>query len=171
MIMMPLINSPKSGQRSQNPGLKEGMKLDWHQRLLSDLTRVGPSKPVGYLPLSAFGKLPIDKKKTIDSLREKGLTVVVLRRSRVASASIYVYDKHTLQPLLDGSRSMLESHGWPDKAAGYIEALHTDRAWDPLLYNFVAMTFGDKRRIKRPFCSIVPLREKAAGIYPYRVMQ
>ena len=140
------------------------MKLDRHQKLLSDLTCVGPSKPVGYLPLSTFAKLPIDQKETIGSLRKRGLTVTVLGRSRFASASIYVYDKPALQALLDKASPMLESHGWPYEAAGYIKALHTDRAYDPPLYNFVAMTFGDKTRIRRPLCSVTPVREKLAGL-------
>lgn len=79
--------------------------------ILNDLLHVGPSKPLGYLPLGEVR----DPEGVRGHLEKKGLQVIVLNQadSHVAGGAMVAYDKKALGKLLSSRKDVLLKNKWP----------------------------------------------------------
>lgn len=79
---------------------------------MNDLERVGPHKPLGYLPLDTVK----DPDGTRRALESRGMSVIVLNqvKSNVASGAMVAYDPKALGRLLKSRRSLLAKSKWPE---------------------------------------------------------
>ena len=113
------------------------------EELLSDLLKVGPDKPVGYLPLSTLESMEVDIDNLSNELRKKGLVVKRLstQESRVASGALYVYDREALRQLLYESRYILAMHEWPLDPDEFVLHLKVLAPRGPL-HDLISRAFG-----------------------------
>lgn len=113
---------------------------------LRDLTRVGPLKPVGYMPIR-FLEL---RGHRIDDLRAqfeaRGLKTCVTDpvTSGTWSGALYVYDEPALNAFLRERSDMLAEAGWPVEAEAFVKKLDADTAPSPSpLFDLIADAFAD----------------------------
>jgi ATP dependent DNA ligase C terminal region/ATP dependent DNA ligase domain len=117
---------------------------------LQDLLRVGPHKPLGYLPIETVEKWIPDFYEFKNSLKDKGLEVIVLSHaeSNVGSGALVAYDKSALKAVLDKNKDILQREGWPfdpDKFVLYHFQHVAYRDKDPELFNIIADCYADNR--------------------------
>ena len=118
--------------------------------LLSDLLRVGPEKPLGYLPLATIERCGPLGQTIRATLESKGLHVQVFEPDAcfVGSGAMFVADLTALQQLLDedeGSKTLHDS-GWTPKARAFIYAVatvHVDMHRNFDLYRLIGLAFAD----------------------------
>jgi len=107
-----------------------------------DLTRVGPDKPLGYLPLDTLDD-PDGLKCMLES---RGLEVLVLDEaaSHVRSGAMVAYDHRALGELLRAGSCVLENSGWPVDARAFALYQMTHNApFRTALYDLVADAYAD----------------------------
>jgi hypothetical protein len=114
---------------------------------LNDLFWVGPSKPLGYLPISTIK----DEGKSVRDIMEwagnVGIRCVAFTEfeSRVSSGAVYVWHESALQALLDSNRDILTRTEWPIIANDFVSQVVTENARDPALYELIGVAFNDFR--------------------------
>ena len=111
---------------------------DKHASVLCDLTRVGPTKALGYLPLQTISRfLGLDVEAVIADARSRGLAVLMLGPEEccIKSGALYVYDPVALNAVLHTSGSTLALVGFPTSPESFIRTIAHD--WldpdDPLM--------------------------------------
>ena len=115
--------------------------------LLNDLRKVGPEKPIGYLPLSTLTEIcHVDPKVMEEELKKQGLKILILtgEETRVVSGALYVYSEESLSQFLKEREAILKKAGWPITPDSFIRHLkfYADRKTD--LFDLIADAFGDK---------------------------
>jgi hypothetical protein len=108
----------------------------------NDLIRVGPRKPVGYMPLKELDDLDGVRK----DLESRGLSVVVMddRECNIESGAMVAYDRDALGSLLKSHRSILAKSQWPDDPDSFIRHHMIHNApFRTKLYDLVADAYGD----------------------------
>ena len=130
--------------------------LERKDEFLEKFYRVGPDKPVSYLPVQTLQEIGA---ANINELRQefesKGLAVRLLsdKESGVGSGALYVYDKNALGLLLEKNSGILERESWPTDPDTFIDHLvYTAR--DPDLYRVIEDAFGDTKSQKNNYGSI-----------------
>ena len=135
------------GRGSKTRGLSPDQKA-----ILSSLTGVGPSKPIGYLPLYTVRDfLKIDPQALVESVVMEGLSATLFEASDccIKSGALYVYDSHALQQVLNASRSVLSQHGWPIDSEGFVARVAGEWIEEPTaLLDVIDRAFGDTTRSK-----------------------
>jgi hypothetical protein len=84
--------------------------------ILSQLTQVGPAKPVGYLPLYTITDLlQMNPHVLADEASASGRSVALFGPDQccIKSGALYVFDRQSLQTLMQSSTSLLLANGWP----------------------------------------------------------
>ncbi len=115
-------------------------------KYLNDLLRVGPDKPLGYLPLNTIREEckvnPLDVAKY---LKRRGLEIKAWKQSfcKVWSGALFVYDRESLQKLLDQHSGILIEANWPSQADDFVVQVATTLAKSPALFDLVATAFAD----------------------------
>jgi hypothetical protein len=115
-------------------------------QILQDLRGVGPSKPLGYLPLDSItydcAMRVQDLKK---ELEDSGLKVLELRApdTEIESGALYAYDDQALRDLLMRNRDILAAENWPTEPEAFILKLKTWIDTKTPLYDIIADAFGD----------------------------
>jgi hypothetical protein len=114
---------------------------------LSDLYRVGPDKPIGYLPLSTIKKAGAEPRRLYKEMKGRGLSAHLFSEgeSQVCSGALYVWDVHSLQKLLDINTDILDAAGWPRAAEEFVKRVVVDFAEYGSIYELVGVAFADKR--------------------------
>lgn len=121
-----------------------GQKIE---NLLDDLRRVGPGKPLGYLPLSTLmEKCHIDPKAMREELENKGLKVMILTggETGVGSGALFAYDEESLKKFLEEKAAILKKAGWPTNPESFIRHLRISADKKTDLFDLIADAFGDK---------------------------
>lgn len=112
----------------------------------NDLQRVGPDKPLSYLPASTLIKSNgEDPLQVIQLAREKGFFATAISKKDNSDATIVVADTQSLSKLLEERKSVLEFHGWPTEIDAFIKRILTQNAPEKTdLFDLIADAFGDK---------------------------
>ena len=88
---------------------------------LSDLTRVGPTKPMGYLPIETIRTRGSDPEVLLHDLKAAGLSAVLLPFGECHigfEGALYAWHDETLKALLDSHREALD--GWPSEPRAFV---------------------------------------------------
>lgn len=99
---------------------------------LRDLRRVGPSKPVGYLPLYTIRNFAhLSPEIVAAQATAKGLTAIAFgpKRCCIKSGALYVYDPGALAQLLLAHADVLDANNFPLDPARFVA--HIARTWFP----------------------------------------
>ncbi len=110
----------------------EGMAAEVPAHVLESLTRVGPEKAVGYLPLSTVQNLlELDVDDVIAGAIARGLKALRLEEGDccVRSGALYLYDPAALERVLGLAETTLMELGFPIDAEGFVRAIARD--WLP----------------------------------------
>jgi hypothetical protein len=118
----------------------------------SDLTSVGPTKPLGNYPLDALQFKGLDPEEIVARLRRKrGVTAYIAAATDTRRDVITVYDQEALQAVLDrkGNSEILRDAGWPQEATAF--AKRTDAEWadyatQPALCGVIADAFSGQEQ-------------------------
>jgi hypothetical protein len=84
--------------------------------ILRSLTQVGPAKPIGYLPLRTIRDvLQMDPHALAHQAEANGLSAVLFGPDQccIKSGALYVFDRRSLETLMQSSRSILSGNRWP----------------------------------------------------------
>lgn len=113
---------------------------------IDDLDRVGPGKPLGYLPVSTVIKLGFDVTALMLKYAGKGLRTFVVSQedSNVSSGALYVFDREALARLLESRRQVLVDAGWPTDPESFVLRLKETADRKTALYDLIADAFADK---------------------------
>lgn len=124
---------------------------------LTDLTLVGPKKPMGYLPLPRIVIAGADPKVLEASLRDRGLETRWYEetdsskmgpgQSTTSGGALYAFDNKALQAVLDKNLVVLNKYGWPIESSAFVEKVANYTAEPPELWNVVAKAFGNPDRL------------------------
>jgi 8-oxo-dGTP pyrophosphatase MutT (NUDIX family) len=116
-------------------------------RILSEHTNVGPSKPISYLPISTIERLlkmtVADYARLIE--RAGGSSVVFAETETcIKSGAVYGYSKVDLAYVLVRNASLLAEHSWPQESAEFVTKVAQE--WldeDSPLKRVIDAAFGD----------------------------
>ncbi|MGX1789199.1 hypothetical protein ACWIGM_20800 [Bosea sp. NPDC055332] len=92
--------------------------------ILESLTQVGPSKPIGYLPLNTIRSiLNLSVQELIDDARKRGIAAIELspRNCCINSGALYFYDSTALIRLLDAEAGLLCQNNCPRTPREFVE--------------------------------------------------
>lgn len=126
---------------------KPNLSMEDRERLLCDLTQVGLSKPVGYLPLYTIRDLlKLAPEDIAADLNTRGLSTVQFSTATccIKSGALYVYHKQALTDLLMENAGLLHTAGIPnspDEFVARIAAVWFDQ--DHPAKRVVDRAFGD----------------------------
>ena len=115
------------------------------KEILDNLLKVGPNKPVGYLPLSTLENMKINVQELQHELEDRGITTIILNpdESNVGSGALYAYDKESLRQLLQKNELILKKSNWPTDPDSFILYLKNNAWAKTNLFNVIADAFGD----------------------------
>jgi hypothetical protein len=117
----------------------------------SDLTSVGPSKPLGDYPLDTLQYFGVSPDQLVDALNRKpGVTAYITSESPTHGAGITAFHRETLQQVLDrdDNPAILQAAGWPTEATAFakrINAEWADYQTQPALCGVIADAFSGQR--------------------------
>ncbi|MDF0697761.1 hypothetical protein PYR71_14855 [Rhizobium sp. MC63] len=123
------------------------------EKLLRDLTDVGPLKPIGYLPRSTIKRfLKTTSKALAASLVKRGLAVAefTTRHSMIHSGALYVYDRNALDSLIREQAEAVQAAGLPlnaDSLVAHIAAVFYDL--DHPAHGIIATAFGERSQVEK----------------------
>ena len=113
---------------------------------LRDLSRVGPSKPVGYLPLYTIRDFAhLTPEIVAAQATANGLTATAFspKRCCIKSGALYVHDPAALARLLLAHAEVLEANGFPINPDRFVA--HIAKTWftqDHPAHSVIAQAFG-----------------------------
>jgi hypothetical protein len=124
-------------------------ELSEHDRraLLRSLMEVGPSKPVGYLPLYTIEDFVLQTPEAVAAAATaRGLTTAQFGSAAccIKSGALYVYDREALASLLRERADALFAAGLPldpDRFVAHIATVWFEK--DHPAYPIIARVFGD----------------------------
>lgn len=125
-----------------------GEEFHTSERIWSDIERIGPKKPMGYLPIVTLdkycGKTPLDVQRFA---AERGLQCRIFSEGdcRVGSGAVYVWHAPALDALLDENQDTLLKNGWPLDADAFATRVAREHADEPALYRLIGVAFADWR--------------------------
>jgi hypothetical protein len=91
-------------------------RAETENAILRSLTRVGPAKPVAYLPLHTIRIiLQMDPQALAQDAELNGLGAALFGPDRccIKSGALYIFDRQSLENLIRLSKSILLASGWP----------------------------------------------------------
>ena len=115
--------------------------------LLRSLSRVGPNKPVGYLPLYTLTDVAqLAPERVAADAIARGLAAVRFGPDEccIQSGALYIYDRAALATVLRGQTDTLAAEGIPsdpDRFVAYIAATWLEPSHSA--YAIIAAAFGD----------------------------
>lgn len=126
-----------------------------HALVLDDLYGVGPTKPLGYLPLITLARVGENPNAVAGVSAERGLSTFWVEPPDGEPPSLtgdfgrlYVYDKAALAHLLQQNVHVLEKRDWPAAPDDFVARVATDTVdtkRQPDLYKLIAWAFNDRR--------------------------
>lgn len=131
--------------------------LSNHKYIPSNLLRIGPNKPLGYLPISTikdkkYGGYKNILDDLIDWVNDNGLKYILASEDEcsVSSGAIYVYDRTSLSVMLLEYKETLQYAfipTTPDDYVKYIIGVLVRSEEFPEAYRVIGLTYADERFI------------------------
>ena len=115
--------------------------------ILHSLMAVGPSKPIGYLPIYTIKRfLKTSPKALAASAARRGLATAqfTTKTCRIKSGAFYVYDRIALEILLNEQAEAVQAAGLPSNAGTFVA--HIAAVWYDTghpAHGIIATTFGE----------------------------
>lgn len=114
----------------------------------TDLQRVGPQKPLGYLRLSTIQTYnQEDPLVLLQEARDRGFLAIIFeeKESPATGAALYVADTQALEALLEKHKGILEENGWPQEPEAFIRKVNIDWSTPSKtpLFDLIADAFAD----------------------------
>jgi hypothetical protein len=101
--------------------------------ILRSLIKIGPSKPISYLPLYTIRDiLQMEPHVLVRDAEARGISAAVFGPDRccIKSGALYLFDRRAVEHLMQSSRSILSASGWPLDADQFVARIA--REWiDP----------------------------------------
>ncbi len=119
------------------------------EKIMSDLWRVGPQKPLGYHSLDTITQCGYSIEETKQKLEDAGLKVLLFREGEcpIISGALYVYEEGALEKLLKANIRVLELFYWPSDPKSFVRRVAT-KGFVPdgtQLFELIGKAFADKR--------------------------
>ncbi|WP_147283772.1 hypothetical protein [Bosea caraganae] len=117
--------------------------------ILESLMGVGPSKPIGYLPLCTIQDvLGVPVAVLLKQMMPRGILALKLNSKEccIKSGALYFYDPVALENLLRVASDDLKQCGWPRTPAEFVK--HIAANWyesDHPLIGLIRMAFGEDK--------------------------
>ncbi|MFA6024231.1 MAG: hypothetical protein WC777_03380 [Candidatus Gracilibacteria bacterium] len=130
----------------EGPNYDDPIEQD-KQHALNQIRTIGPEKPVGYLPVETItGYCGQNFDVFVAECRQRGHETRIFTGGGWPgfSGSLYVYDKVSLQNLLNRNQSILEQSGWPLNPDEFVANLHVWVQEGTPIFKLIAQAFGDK---------------------------
>ncbi len=140
MKKMIIVFTDSAAEKEQDSKTENASYLD-------DLYRVGPDKPLGYLPLSTIEQCGIAASDLQTQLEEQGLKTFMVadKDCRTASGALYAWDEQALQALLTSRADILLAAQWPCEPAKFVQRVIDEVAPSAApLFDLIADAFADK---------------------------
>ena len=110
---------------------------------------MGPTKPMGYLPVATIELCSITADDMRRELEAKGLRTINADGGCHAKPALYAYDEQALRRLLDENKTILIEAKWPTEPAKFVRMVAAKRARvGTKLYNLIAMAFNNPSNIR-----------------------
>lgn len=116
---------------------------------INRLTKIGPARPIGFLPLTELSYFNIDNHKLIDECRANGLETRIFQGKGWPGwqeGALYVYDKSSLQKMLDENKKILEDAKWPLEADQFVRNLNVKTETGSPMDKLLDRIFGEGNR-------------------------
>ena len=117
------------------------------EEFLQDLYQVGPSKPLGYLPLTTIQVSGVSVDQLIAWAQSQNLKHKLLSEKQcdIAGGALYIWSSQSVQKLLDDNLSILKQSNWPIHDDAFVHKVANHLAKQPSLYELVGVMFSDER--------------------------
>lgn len=118
--------------------------------VLDDLYNVGPTKPIGYLPVKTIEIAGETVESVVEKITQKGLRHKLVKKHwhHSKGGALYVFDEKALQELLFEHADVLEKTKWPAAADEFVEKVATKNVRRGTeLYNLIALAFDSPENI------------------------
>jgi len=128
------------------------------------LLRVGPEKPLGYLPLQTLTDLcgwSLEAIITWAQDRELKTRVDDEATCNVHTGAVTIWDADAVQDLLDANRDIVERAGWPMDERKFVQRVMQEFAQDPALAELIGVLFADPRFIEPQYVTLLSPAETA----------
>lgn len=117
---------------------------------MDDLFKVGPRKPLGYLPLKTIRSCGFKPGQVASDLENCELQTRFCTKEecKIVGGALYAWNHDALRELLDNNRSLLERNEWgitPDEFVQDVIAKDAQKDLNPELYALVGKAFSDRR--------------------------
>jgi hypothetical protein len=122
--------------------------------ILMDLVRVGPTKPVGYLPIDTLRRCGIEPWVVARDLEANGCSTAELSPVQCHigySGALYAWHEPTLKRLLDAHRGALGD--WPTDPRAFVLRVAREYVREevrPALHALIGRAFDDSRYRSAP---------------------
>lgn len=116
----------------------------WPQAIKEDLLSVGPDKNIGYLPLDTIGPDSLVR-QIISWAHKKGLTTAIILDG-MSGRTLYVYDKVSLQKLINQHEGILIGAGIPldaDTFVNFIEHNYVSETSNYEAHRIIGLAFAN----------------------------
>jgi len=122
--------------------------------ILNDILRLGPAKPMGYVPQHTITHLCSRRiESVIKECEDLGYLIEIAAQDvcKILSGAVYVCSPTHLQALLDKNLGTLEEAGWPVHAYAFM--LRVTQEWvEPgvAIHDLISKAFGDPNTPNSP---------------------
>lgn len=117
------------------------------QRYFDDLDRVGPQKPLGFLPLRTITDFHHqDPLVVAQNAQNRGLLAIIIEEKdcMVYTGALCVADENALGQLLNARSDVLEKYNWPKEPEAFMRKVCGVFAPEKTpLYDLIADAFAD----------------------------
>lgn len=118
------------------------------REILSDLSEVGPNKPLGYLPIDTLVEVcGVDIEAYKHTLNQQGLKTLQLsmKESNVGwNGALFAYHEESLKQLLEERKSVLIDYHWPTDPEQFVRHLNVPAPSKTPIFDLIADAFNDR---------------------------
>jgi len=128
------------------------------KKVLDDLYRVGPDKPMGSFQTLKTKRCKVNVTELRTYLESIGIKTVLYGETGCIRYSggllsnketVYAYDEEALQKLIDENKSVLEKYDWPTDAASFVKMSHYSVCEIKPVRRVLCLAFDDKDTLSR----------------------
>lgn len=134
--------------------MSELSDFDSFGEAMPDLTTVGESKPLGYLPIPTITDIyHVYLQELVEAIESNGIKVRVLNKkdTNINGGAVFAYDSETLEAVIKRNSGVLLAHGWPTEPDAFVTKVATENVpWKTQLYDVISdafASFNDEGRL------------------------